>query len=133
MANEIYTTWPEGETLYATVRRVSDGYVWNTNTTAFEVWSDGNLGDYAISLSDKDGNHYSADFPSDIDEGYYKCDFFIQAGGSPADGDWSFVSGSLSWDGDSELLISDVIRDLRRVNNVYEVSPVDTRPRIEYL
>lgn len=133
MANEIYTTWPEGATLYATVRELSTGDVWNTSTTAFESWADGSIANYAISLTDYDGNHYSVDFPADITEGYYKVDIFIQSGGSPADGDWSFVSGVMDWDGDSEIKLSTVLDGLLQSNNNYRDPDIDTRPRIEYL
>lgn len=115
MANEIYATWPEGATLYATVRDLLTGGVFNTSTGAFETWSDGSIANYAIAMTDYDGNHYSADFPLTIPEGKYKIDIFIQAGGSPADGDWSFITGYMDWDGQQErdnTALSDQLDDI---------------------
>jgi hypothetical protein len=115
MANEIYTTWPEGATLYAIIRELLTGNVYNNVSGAFEAWSDGSIGSYDIPLTDYDGNHYSATFPATIPEGLYKVDIFLQAGGSPADGDWSPSSGFMNWDGQQERsasLLSDQLEDI---------------------
>lgn len=112
MANEIYATWPEGATLYAVIRELLTGGVYNTSTGAFETWSDGNLTSYAIALTDYDGNHYSTSFPATIPEGKYKVDIFIQSGGSPADGDWSFITGYMDWNGQGERDNTEILDQL---------------------
>ena len=111
MGGEIYTTWPEGATLYAIIRRLSDGAVYSAADLAFETWSDGNIGNYDIPLNDQDGNHYSTDFPTGIAAGQYKVDIFLQAGGSPADGDWSPSHGWINWGGLQGEISSDLLND----------------------
>lgn len=144
MAGEIYATHSEGSSLYATVRRQSDGYVWNTNTTSFETWNDLNLSDYAISLTDQDGNYYEGDFPA-VASGAYIVMIFVQVGGSPADGDWVKATGWMDWDGTAEHTLADISGDIatidsvvdliyeetHRVDNVFpEEEDPETQPRI---
>jgi len=140
MAGEIWITWPEGATIYATVRRLSDGFVYDENAGSgtFEAWNDANIANYDVPLTDHDGNHYSVDFPAGIAAGKYKVDLFIQAGGAPTDGDWSPTAGWMDWDGTAEVTNTDIVADIaalvveqQRVNQVVPVPvPVETKSRI---
>lgn len=138
MAGEIYATWPESATLYAVIRRLSDGAVYDATNAAFVTWDDADLSDYAISLTDYDGNHYAVDFPLGIPAGQYKIDIFIQSGGSPADGDWTPTYGYMNWGGQAEVStasLEDAIEDLEDAignlqqsqNRVKTVIPVKTK------
>lgn len=97
MSNEIKADWNTGETLYA---RVYNGtrQVWNTDTSTFEDWEDGNVGDYDIVLTE-DSGLYIGDFPA-CDAGRYYIVGYLQSGGSPAVADATVHDGEeIVWDG----------------------------------
>ena len=135
MAGEIWSTYPEGSTLYAVIRRKSDGHVNINGTNTFEAWVDGNIGTYDLPLTDHDGNFYSVDFPATItDEDEYIVYIFVQIGGSPADGDWVLSQAFFGWSGTEEITIITLNNGFTIVDNVFEEPiPEDERKRILYL
>jgi hypothetical protein len=106
MANELTLSYQGGGTLYAIIRRQSDGYAWNG--TAFEVWSDANVATYDVSLTSLGGDLYAADFPSAIAAGDYRIYFYEQAGASPAITDLILRSIARHWDGAALASESDI-------------------------
>ena len=109
MANEIYHNYDEGNTLYAVVHKKADDKVFDENDggDTFEAWSDANVGNYDIPMTDHDGDYYSVDFPAAIaTAGVYRVTIFKQAAGSPhADNDLSIAQGEIYWDGTAEISI----------------------------
>jgi hypothetical protein len=101
MAGELYATYQgAGATLYALIRKKSDGTVWNGS--AFVSFSAGDIATYDVPLTDQGGDYYSADFPSGIAQGVV-CGVVIyeQAGGTPATTDeplhsYTHTSGNAS-------------------------------------
>ena len=133
MAGEIYSTYPEGSTLYAVVRRQSDGYVNINGGNTFEAWVDANFlnGDYDITLTDGDGNYYFADFPTTITtEDKYVVYIFVQVGGVPADGDWVLSQAWFGWDGTAEITIIEISEGLVQASNIFEDEEADEGARI---
>lgn len=87
MANPTYITivYPSGFTLYATLRRSADGYIYDVGDSAFEAigtWNDARLDECDIAMTDKSGNFYTATFPTVV-AGNYVTIVSLQAGGSP--------------------------------------------------
>lgn len=98
MANELETPYQGTATLYAIIRRTSDGKVWNGS--AFETFVDGSVASYDVPLTSQGGDYYAADFPDDIDAGTYRALYYVQAGGSPAITDLKLPNTSLvAWTG----------------------------------
>jgi hypothetical protein len=98
MANEIYAFHPSIATLYAILRRQSDGKVWSGSD--FETFDDLNIGNYDIPLSSKGGDLYATDWPSTaIAAGTYIYAVYKQAGGSPATTDVSVDGREYVWGG----------------------------------
>ena len=84
----ITTVFTTKSTLYAVVFRISDGYVWNTSTGAFEAFSSSNWANYAIAMTETTGTgFFSAAYPSAISETLTAEAVYQQAGGSPATSD----------------------------------------------
>jgi hypothetical protein len=100
MASEIQVNYASGNTLYAVIRN-ADGDVWYVAGQTFEVWgtSGRTANDYAISLTDKSGSRYVADFDANITGGGYSIQFFLQAGANPADGDTFIAGEEIVWSG----------------------------------
>lgn len=99
MANELYANYNASATVYAVVRRKSDGYVWNG--TAFAAWVDGSIATYDIPLASKGGDLYAADMPAAIAAGTYLVDRYVQAGATPATGDNRLSGYEIYWTGSS--------------------------------
>jgi hypothetical protein len=126
MAGEIWTTYLEGENLYAMVRRQTDGFVWETVGAAFEAWADANFynpptAQYTIDLTDGDGSYYFANFPSAIPAGYYIVYIFIRAGATPAAGDFIQAQGWIDWDGTEEVTNAEIVEDLAAIDGKIDV------------
>lgn len=101
MSNEIITGYIAGYTLYATIRDTS-GNVYYVVGDSFESWgtSSRDADDYDIQLTDKSGGMYLGDFPSNIPNGDYFLQVYIQAGASPADADTPFGGPTAkTWNG----------------------------------
>ena len=77
-----------GATIYAMIRRRSDGFVWNTALNAgaggFEAWNSGNWAQYAIPLTEQSpSGYYSGTYPAGIGAELTSEAFYAQAGGLP--------------------------------------------------
>lgn len=86
-----------GATLYATISRISDYYIWNGS--AFEAWAAGNIATYGVALADKGNDTYAVAFPSAIVAGDYFIDYYEQAGGTEAITDLRLTGERVHWDG----------------------------------
>ena len=85
MANELFATFQGTATLYAVIRRVSDGKVWSAAAAAWATFADVSVADYDVALASKGGDFYAADFPTAIEAGVeVAIIYYEQAGGSPA-------------------------------------------------
>ncbi len=112
MANEIWNSFEEGNTLYALIWRKSDDKVYDVvaGSNTFEVYVEANIDNYDTVLTNQgDGvggfsNYYTADFPSDITAGVYRVQIYQQVGGSiSADDDIEIAQGEIYWDGTAEI------------------------------
>ncbi|KKK97168.1 hypothetical protein LCGC14_2655470 [marine sediment metagenome] len=105
MANEIWHTFEEGNTLYALIWRQTDDKVWNNTDSQFDVYTDADIDKYDIVLTNQvDSDYYSVDFPSAVGAGIYRVQVMKQAGGSiDADDDMGVAQGELYWDGSAEI------------------------------
>src|SRR4051812_40921888 len=98
MSRELRITFQGTATLYAIVRRISDGFAWNGS--AFEAWVDGNVGNYDIPLTSRGGDLYDADMPTAVAACDMRVVFYQQAGGAPAITDYIVgIPKELHWDG----------------------------------
>lgn len=86
-------------TLYATVRQVATGKVWNAVAGELQTWSDGTLAEYAIPLGSQGGDLYAADMAAGITPGTYRAQFYKQAGNAPALTDTLIGSREFYWNG----------------------------------
>ena len=107
MANEIWTNYPESNTLYAIVHKKTNDEVldFDGGTNAWEAWNDAGIDDYDIPMTDHDGDYYSVDFPAQVvTAGIYRVTIFNQVGVDPdADDDTSIAQGEIHWDGSAEM------------------------------
>ncbi len=141
MSNEIQFEAPllTGETLYAVIARVADGYRWETVTPAFEARNIVNWTDYDIALAETDGE-WKGDFPAAIGAGLYDVSIYQQAGGAPAFTDARQGSALMQWDGAAEIPLAAILEDvtglsgapMRGTNNA-ALASVCTEVRLEIL
>ena len=110
MANEIYATYDEGNTLYALIWRKTDDKINLAGTNNFETYEEANIATYAHALTNQgDGvggysDYYTADFPATITgEGVYRVQVLLQPGAIDADLDFGIGQGEISWDGTAEI------------------------------
>lgn len=105
MANEIYATYDEGNTLYAIIWRKTDDKVWNNTDSQFDTYTDADIDKYDIVLANQvDSDYYSTDFPAAITgEGVYRVQVFLQPGTIDADADTGLFQGEFYWDGTAEI------------------------------
>lgn len=102
MAREITGISTSG-TLYARLRKTSNGYWWNGSS--LEAYSSGNYSNYDIAMTEE-GNSgvYTADFPTALTtSGTYEYFVHRQSGGSPAEGDVIVNTGKIDWTGSSSI------------------------------
>lgn len=86
-----------GDTLYALVR-IQEGDVWDGATTVPYVTVD--LGTYAIPMTEQGtaSRTYTTDFPATLSSGQMvRVSVYVQAGGSPAEGDTLVTSYDVTW------------------------------------
>ncbi len=95
--NELDITFQGVGTLYAVVRRISDGKAWNGLT--FVTFADVDVATYDVPLISKGGDYYAVDFPDDITRGDYRVIYYQQAGATPAITDTILDSEELRWNG----------------------------------
>ncbi len=105
MANAIWHTFEEGNTLYALIWRQTDDKVWNNTDSQFDVYTDADIDKYDVVLANQvDSDYYSVDFPSAIGAGVYRVQVMKQAGGSiNADDDIGIAQGEIYWSGSAEF------------------------------
>jgi ribosome-associated translation inhibitor RaiA len=128
LANEIYATFEEGNTLYALIWRKSDNKVWNDTDGQFDIYTDVDIDKYDVVLVNQaDSDYYSVDFPVAIaDEDAYRVQIMLQQGTIDADADTGLFQGEIQWNGESEdttsslsFQLDKLSRQLSRVNNRY--------------
>lgn len=112
--------------VYAILRRDVDGYVYSTATTAFEVWTNGNIANYAITLTSNGGGDYSAACPTTLVGGTSYSPSFYQTASSPAVGDlrlggYQFSSGASSNSGNSGPYLC-TLADLKTMLGITDTS-----------
>jgi len=97
MSNELSGVSASG-TLYTRIRNAA-GLWWNG--ASFEAYSAANYSDYVITMTEEgDSGVYIADFPSAVTiGGTYEYFVHLQAGGSPAEGDYVINTGKIDWTG----------------------------------
>ena len=107
MANEIWHTFDESETLYALIWRQTDDKVWNDTDSQFDTYTDADILKYDIPMTNHaDSDYHSANFPTDIDTGVYRVQVMHQLGGAiDADDDTGVAQGEIYWDGSAEINI----------------------------
>lgn len=104
MANEIWKSYDEAYTLYALIWRQADDKVYDAGSAAFDTYTDDDIDDYDIPLTNHaDSDYHSVDFPS-VAAGIYRVQVFHQVGGSiDADDDVVIGEGEIYWDGSAEM------------------------------
>lgn len=96
MANELQTDYLTGQTVYFLLRNAV-GQVWNG--AAFEDYVSGNYATYDIAATEQGSSgYYTANFPA-VAAGVYYALAKAQAGGSPAESDFSVGWGNVDWGG----------------------------------
>jgi hypothetical protein len=122
LANELDISYPYSATLYALVRKVSDGTVWNGS--AFVTFVNGDIASYGVALTSQGGDYYAANMPSAITAGTYRVQYYEQAGGTPATTDEQLDSETFYWDGTavSGTPESDYLTSLSRVKEYLGIS-----------
>lgn len=118
MANEIYHSYDEADTLYALIWRKSDDKVWNNTDSQFDTYTDDDIDKYDVVLTNHvDSDYHSVDFPSAITgTGVYRVQVMLIAGGGiDADADLPVAQGEISWDGVAEIDIYIIGQEQRNV------------------
>ena len=94
---DINSAW----TVYAIIRRINNGKVWQTTNSTFVTYVTANIANYDIALTVQGTNSgfAVADFPSAITAGIYSVAIYRQLGGSPAEGDEYLGGGNIEWNG----------------------------------
>lgn len=82
MAGELILTYAGTKTVYAVIQRPSDGSALLPAGT-LTTWVDGDIGDYAQTMTAKGGGLYLGDFPVAGPIGQYRIQYREQAGSSP--------------------------------------------------
>ncbi len=136
MSNEIWTSFEEGETLYALIWRKSDDKVWNNTDSTFDTYTDADIDKYDVVLANQsDSDYYSVDFPAGITATTlqaYRVQIMRQIGGGiDADADIAVAQGEIQWDGTSEVDIGTINITQSTVNNTYNEEV--TAPPIEVI
>jgi hypothetical protein len=122
LANELDISYPYTATLYAVIRKVSDGTVWNG--TAFVTFVNGDIASYDVALTSQGGDYYAANMPAAITAGTYRIQYYDQAGGTPAITDEQLDSETFYWDGTavSGTPESDYLSSLSRLKEYLNIS-----------
>jgi hypothetical protein len=101
LADDLSTSYTGSSTPYAILRRPSDGYVWDTTTSAFVIPVNGNIANYDITLTSLGLDLYAANVPGAVAAGSYAVDFYeYTSGTTPTISDFRLPSGfSFGWSG----------------------------------
>lgn len=103
-SNEMALAYPSSLTVYAIVRNAT-GQVWEPAGNAFEAWgaSGHTAADYDLAMTDKSGSLYMGDLDTDLAAGTLTVQYYVQAGGSPADTDGCIAETTLYWSGAAKI------------------------------
>lgn len=111
MANEIQLSFQTGKTAYSVIRNQTSGYLWSLSggvTGAFEAFTSGNWGNYAISLTEEGvTGYYKGNMPSALAAGVYAISAKQQLGASPVQTDPTVGVGDYQWNGSIVSPLSD--------------------------
>lgn len=102
MANEFELSYQGEANLYVVLRRSSDAKVWNTSSSAFVVWDNDDLADYAVTLTSRGGDVYQGNFPLPdplIEAGKFRVLYYQRSGEAPEVDDLLLSTRSLYWNG----------------------------------
>jgi len=112
MAREIISYYTGSASLYAIIRRTSDAKVWDTTTSAFVTWADGDIANYDLALSSDGGDMYHVDWPTAMAAGN-TCRYVVyaRAGATPATTDSIVSSKELYWNGQTASSVSTISLD----------------------
>jgi len=140
IANEIYHSYEEGNTLYALIWRASDDKVWNNTDSTWDTYTDTDIDKYDVVLANQvDSDYYSVDFPAAITsttQQTYRVQIMYQAGAIDADDDIAIAQGEIFWNGVSEITLGTINITNTTVNNSYDetltpgVSVIDETIRV---
>lgn len=84
MARELRTSYGSGANVYAVIRSITDDKVWATDSAAFETWTNADIANYAVALTDRGGDLYSANLPSGLSASTpYRVFYYVRAGATP--------------------------------------------------
>jgi hypothetical protein len=85
-------TYAGAQTPYAILRRDSDGTVWNGST--FTTWTNANLGSYALTLTNRGGDLFTASLPS-VAAGTYTATYYESVSNSYSVTDLALLGSTL--------------------------------------
>lgn len=105
--SKISTYYAPGYNLYALLHRVSDGYIWDVGSSAFEAvgtWNDARVGECDIVLTGNNAGLYTATFPSVDDNVIYAVSIHLRAGANPDTTDAYLGSQSVNEGGGASLV-----------------------------
>lgn len=104
-ATELLAAYATGQTVYAHILN-SSGERWNGSD--FETYASANYDTYDVSLTEQGGSGvYVSGFPAGITTaGSYAYFIYLQAGGSPAEGDVIIGTGTIDWTGSETTVVA---------------------------
>ena len=109
-----------GETLYATVQKVSGGSYWNTSTSAYEAYNAAHWLNYAVALAEANppAGDFAGNMPAAVPVGNPWVTAYRRLGASDATTDPIVADGFIAWAGPSAPadLVAAVIAWLRSYN-----------------
>ena len=123
MANEIWHSYDEAETLYALIFQKTDDKVWNGTDSQFDTYTDADIDKYDVPLANHvDSDYHTVDFPSGITTaGVYRVQIMLQVGGSiDADDDICVAQGEIYWTGADEIDLLALAGQNGTVFNIYD-------------
>lgn len=101
MSNEFNPRFLSGKTLYAQLRRATDGQIWTGST--WELPTAADWASYALAMTEASTTgYYYGSMPGSLAAGLYGVAYFMQVGGSPATTDPLVCGQSLDWSGTAD-------------------------------
>ncbi len=98
MSYELRLSYTGTKTVYAILRKTSDGTTWNGST--WETWANANLATYDIPLTSLGGDYQAANFPTAIAiNTTVWVTYYERAGDNPALTDYILKSEQMTWTG----------------------------------
>lgn len=123
MANEIWHSYDESETLYALIFRKTDDKVYDNVSGEFDTYTDADILDYDVPLTNHaDSDYHSADFPTGIATGTYRVVIMERVGDAiDADDDVPVAQGEIYWDYNAgeEIDTTVLSTTIKKILNVY--------------